>query len=198
MFLSVKSEKTVPNNFLHTGKSHGDNIYCKVILGDQEQHTDIGKDNLINGNTPQNGAPQVPMLVWNYSMQFLIRNINEDALTITVFEMCPFQPDGTFNTTCDLTLHYSDFCVCRVFGTSGSKSVGHLSRDAKHQGADHEEAHIAPGGVRRANNKTRHAAFLEQLLGISIVTRSEPQLPKLFRTTAKNTRVSIMYLTVFE
>lgn len=92
-------KKLFLNISLHTGKSHGDNIYCKVILGDQEQHTDIGRDNLINGNAPQNGAPQVPMLVWNYSMQFLIRNINEDALTITVFEMCPFQPDGTFNMT---------------------------------------------------------------------------------------------------
>lgn len=34
------------------------------------------------------------MLVWNYSMQFLLKNINEEVLTIVVYELCSFQPDG--------------------------------------------------------------------------------------------------------
>lgn len=76
------------------GKSYSENIYCKVSVGDQVQLTDIARDNLINGNVAHNGAPQVPILIWNYSMQFPVRNINEEVLKIDVYEMCLFRPDG--------------------------------------------------------------------------------------------------------
>lgn len=78
------------------GKSYIDNVYCKVSLGDNEQLTDVAKDNLINGNVVQNGAgaPQVPTLIWNSTMQFPIRNINNETLKIDVYEMCLFTPDG--------------------------------------------------------------------------------------------------------
>lgn len=69
-------------------------MYCKVSLGDQEQCTDVAKDNLLNGNIPQSGAPQVPTLIWNSSMQFPVRNINQEILKIDVYEMCLFTPDG--------------------------------------------------------------------------------------------------------
>lgn len=72
-------------------------MYCKVSVGDNEQLTDVAKDNLLNGNVPQNGpAPQVPTLIWNSTMQFPIRNINSESLKIAVYEMCIFTPDGKF------------------------------------------------------------------------------------------------------
>ncbi|KAF5294447.1 hypothetical protein FQR65_LT01573 [Abscondita terminalis] len=87
------SSKISVNNTKKKGKPHIDNIYCKVSMDDQEHITDAATDNVINGNVVQNGAPPIPMLIWNYSMQFLIKNINEDVLTFVVYEMCSFQPD---------------------------------------------------------------------------------------------------------
>lgn len=81
------------------GKSHNENIYCKVTLGPQEQQTDIAKENVNNGNIPQNGIPQIPSLLWNYSMQFQLRNINQEVLTFVVLEQNPFAPDGEFYST---------------------------------------------------------------------------------------------------
>ncbi|GJQ83722.1 putative Eps15 homology domain protein [Trypoxylus dichotomus] len=75
------------------GKLYIENIYCKVYLGKQEQQTDIGRDNMSNGNGPQNGCPQIPTLVWNCSMQFHVGSIKDDVLTVVVYEMCPFKPD---------------------------------------------------------------------------------------------------------
>ncbi|XP_018567623.1 intersectin-1 isoform X2 [Anoplophora glabripennis] len=79
--------------FISSGKSHNENIYCKVTLGPQEQQTDIAKENINNGNIPQSGIPQIPSLVWNYSMQFQLRNINQEVLTFVVLEQNPFAPD---------------------------------------------------------------------------------------------------------
>lgn len=63
-------------------------------MGPQEQQTDIAKENVNNGNIPQNGVPQIPSLVWNYSMQFQLRNISQEVLTFVVLEQNPFAPDG--------------------------------------------------------------------------------------------------------
>lgn len=82
--------------FFDIGKAHVENVYCKVFLGDQQQQTDVAKENIINGNSIQNGVPQVPTLTWNHSMQFHVRNLNEDILSLAVYEMCPFSPDGKF------------------------------------------------------------------------------------------------------
>lgn len=79
---------------MYTGKLYTENIYCKVCLGKQEQQTDIGKDNMSNGNGPQNGFPQIPTLIWNCSMQFHVSSIKNDVLTVIVYEMCPFKPDS--------------------------------------------------------------------------------------------------------
>ncbi|XP_022910047.2 intersectin-1 isoform X2 [Onthophagus taurus] len=79
--------------FIHLGKLFTENIYCKVSLGKQEQQTDIAKDNLSNGNGPQNGYPQIPNLVWNSSMQFHVASIKDDVLSLCVYEMCLFKPD---------------------------------------------------------------------------------------------------------
>lgn len=48
----------------------------------------------MNANQVQNRLPQIPALVWNHSMQFHIRNIEEEVLTITVYESCLYTPDG--------------------------------------------------------------------------------------------------------
>ncbi|KAF5279390.1 hypothetical protein FQA39_LY05500 [Lamprigera yunnana] len=85
--------KNADKNNKRKGKLHMDNIYCKVSVDDQEQITDTATDNIINGNVMQNGAPPIPMLVWNYSMQFLLGNINEEVLQIVVYEMCEYEPD---------------------------------------------------------------------------------------------------------
>ncbi|CAH1178984.1 unnamed protein product [Phaedon cochleariae] len=79
--------------FISSGKSHSENIYCKVMLGTQEQETDIARETFPNGNSAQNGIPQIPSLVWNYSMQFQLRNINQEVLSFTVFERNSFSPD---------------------------------------------------------------------------------------------------------
>lgn len=73
---------------------YSDNIFCKVSMGDQEQITEACKNNTQNGNVPHNGIPVVPNLVWNASMQFHVKNINEDVLVIVVYEKCVFTPDG--------------------------------------------------------------------------------------------------------
>uniref|UniRef100_A0A1Y1MYU1 C2 domain-containing protein n=1 Tax=Photinus pyralis TaxID=7054 RepID=A0A1Y1MYU1_PHOPY len=85
--------KSFLKNTKKKGKLHTDNIYCKVTVNDQEHLTDVATDNVINGNVIQNGVVPASLLVWNYSMQFLIKNINEEVLSIVVLEMCPFQPD---------------------------------------------------------------------------------------------------------
>ncbi|XP_025833067.1 intersectin-1 isoform X2 [Agrilus planipennis] len=79
--------------FISSGKPHTENIYCKVILGDQEQQTNAVSDSIIGSNTSLNGAPQIPTLVWDYSMQFHVKNINEEILTLIVYETSAFQPD---------------------------------------------------------------------------------------------------------
>nr|XP_023015070.1 intersectin-1 isoform X3 [Leptinotarsa decemlineata] len=75
------------------GKSHYENIYCKVMLGTQEQDTDVAKEHPTNGNTVHNSAPPIPSLVWNYSMQFQLRNINQEVLAFIVCERNEFTPD---------------------------------------------------------------------------------------------------------
>lgn len=82
--------------FLLTGKPRTDNIYCKVTLGDQEQQTTLAKETLVPANQNQNRVPQVPVLIWNYSMQFHIRHL-EEVLTFTVYESCLYTPDGEQN-----------------------------------------------------------------------------------------------------
>ncbi|KAK5640414.1 hypothetical protein RI129_011225 [Pyrocoelia pectoralis] len=79
--------------FIRAGKLHTDNIYCKVSVNDQQHVTNVATDNVVNGNVIQNGVIPASLLVWNYSMQFLLKNINDEVLTIVVLEMCSFQPD---------------------------------------------------------------------------------------------------------
>ncbi|KAG5876056.1 hypothetical protein JTB14_016798 [Gonioctena quinquepunctata] len=79
--------------FIASGKSHYENIYCKVLIGTQEQDTDIAKESSSNGNNIQNGAPPIPTLIWNSSMQFQLRNINQEALKFIVCERNTFSPD---------------------------------------------------------------------------------------------------------
>lgn len=76
------------------GKSHNENVYCKVTLGNQEQETDFAKDSMNNGNVPQNGVPQIPSLAWNCSMQFQLRNLNEENLNFVVLQHNPYSLDG--------------------------------------------------------------------------------------------------------
>ncbi|XP_008190947.1 intersectin-2 isoform X1 [Tribolium castaneum] len=86
-----RSRKT--NSLKKKGKPHTDNVYCKVTLGDQRQQTDLSKDQIINGNVPQNSAPQVPTIVWNYSMQFQLRNLETEVITFTVYGLNLYCPD---------------------------------------------------------------------------------------------------------
>lgn len=76
------------------GKSHNENVYCKVTLGNQEQETDFAKDSMNNGNIPPNAVPQIPSLVWNCSMQFQLRNLNEENLNFVVLQHNPYSLDG--------------------------------------------------------------------------------------------------------
>jgi hypothetical protein len=79
--------------FVSSGKPHTDNVYCKVTLGDQRQQTDLSKDQNINGNVPQNGAPPNPTIAWNYSMQFQLRNLDSEVLTFVVYGLNLYCPD---------------------------------------------------------------------------------------------------------
>jgi hypothetical protein len=81
------------NSLKKKGKPHTDNVYCKVTLGDNKQQTDLSKDQNINGNVPQNGAPPIPTIVWNYSMQFQLRNLDSEVLTFVVYGLNLYCPD---------------------------------------------------------------------------------------------------------
>lgn len=87
---------TLDNKIIFTGKPHSENIYVKVSLGSQEQDTDLAKETFANGNAIQNGAPPIPLLVWNYNMQFQLRNVNQEILTFVVQEQNQFGPDGRY------------------------------------------------------------------------------------------------------
>lgn len=66
------------------------------MLGSQEQETNSVRETFANGNAIQNGAPPIPLLVWNYNMQFQLRNINQEILTFVVQEQNQFGPDGEY------------------------------------------------------------------------------------------------------
>lgn len=87
------SSKKTKHNF-PLGKLHSENIYVKVTLGSQEQETDLAKETFSNGTVVQSGAPPIPLLVWNYNMQFQLRNVNQEILTFVVHEQNQFGPDG--------------------------------------------------------------------------------------------------------
>lgn len=65
-----------------------------MVLGDQEQQTNVAKETLVPSNQNQKGAPQIPVLIWNYSMQFHVKNLEEEVLVFTVYEACLYTPDG--------------------------------------------------------------------------------------------------------
>jgi len=66
------------------GKSE---IFCKVSMGSQGQRTPVAP-----GPNPQ----------WQASMQFLVKDLQEDSLCITVFERGQFKPDGKVLVDIDL------------------------------------------------------------------------------------------------
>ena len=63
---------------LHAGKS---DPYCEVTMGAQEHKTKV----LNNTLNPK----------WNHSMQFTIRDPQQDTLCITVYDRDLFTPNGT-------------------------------------------------------------------------------------------------------
>lgn len=82
-------------------------------------------------------------------MQFPIHEIAQDVVTLTVFEMCPFSPDGLLSTilsTLYLLLHF----LHRIFGSCRDESNGLISRvvGKKVKGTNHQEINSASGGVR--------------------------------------------------
>lgn len=85
---------------------YSENIFCQVSMGDQKQVTDVCKNNTQNGNVTHthahNGTPAVPSLTWHSSMQFFVKNINEDNLVIVVYEKGLFTPDGKSKTAMNL------------------------------------------------------------------------------------------------
>lgn len=66
-----------------TGQS---NPYCEVSMGSQEHKTKV----IANTLNPR----------WNASMQFLVKNLHEDVLCISVFDRDLFSPNG--NSFCCL------------------------------------------------------------------------------------------------
>lgn len=76
--------------YLHfiTGQS---NPYCEVSMGSQEHKTKV----IANTLNPR----------WNASMQFLVKNLHEDVLCISVFDRDLFSPNG--NNFCCLEIHVS-------------------------------------------------------------------------------------------
>lgn len=69
-----------------TGQS---NPYCEVSMGSQEHKTKV----IANTLNPR----------WNASMQFLVKNLHEDVLCISVFDRDLFSPNG--NSFCCLDIH---------------------------------------------------------------------------------------------
>lgn len=56
-------------------------IFCEVSMGSQEHRTPLATMN-----------PSEPK--WNASMQFLIKDLGEDVLCITVLDKGHYSPDG--------------------------------------------------------------------------------------------------------
>lgn len=94
LYCTINRKITFSKYNINTGKTYGEHIFCKVSMGDQEQVTDVVQTNSENGNIFHSNDSLSPYLVWNTSMQFHIKNINEDNLVIEVFEKCLFTPDG--------------------------------------------------------------------------------------------------------
>jgi hypothetical protein len=69
-------------------------IFCEVSMGSQEHRTPAVV------TLPQ----QDPK--WNSSMQFLIKDINEDVLCITVRDKGHFSPDGLLKLLLNIYLKY--------------------------------------------------------------------------------------------
>ena len=58
-------------------------MYCEASMGSQEQKTAV-----VAGCNPH----------WNSSMQFLIRDLQEDILCLTVFDRDFFSPNGKYHS----------------------------------------------------------------------------------------------------
>ena len=67
------------NFFILLGKS---NPYCEAYIGSQEHRTLV---------VPGSLNPK-----WNASMQFLIKDLKQDVLCLTVFNRDSFSPNGNF------------------------------------------------------------------------------------------------------
>jgi intersectin len=67
-----------------TGKS---DPYCEVSIGSQEHRTKV---------MPSTVNPK-----WNASMQFLVKDLNQDVLCITVLDRDYFSPNGTLKFAYD-------------------------------------------------------------------------------------------------
>ncbi|XP_017772546.1 PREDICTED: intersectin-1 isoform X2 [Nicrophorus vespilloides] len=113
-----------------TSRSFVQNIYCRVSLGDSVQNTNVAADSM-NGNPPasqqaNNGIPQPPSLIWNFSMQFPIRTIQDEMLTVAVYEMCPFSPDE-FLGRADVKLRdlHAEYKARKVNGPITKKLILH-------------------------------------------------------------------------
>ncbi|CAH0548139.1 unnamed protein product [Brassicogethes aeneus] len=76
--------------FITSGKAHIENVYTKVTLGCQEQQTEVGKCSSLNGNAAQNAEA---VLMWNFSMQFQLRDVNRETLMFIVYEQNLYSPD---------------------------------------------------------------------------------------------------------
>lgn len=60
-------------------------VFCEVSMGSQESRTPAV-------STPNGSDPK-----WNTSMQFLVKDLEDDVLCITVKDKGNFSPDGMYS-----------------------------------------------------------------------------------------------------
>ena len=68
--------------FIHLMRSGKSDPYCEVYIGSQEHRTSVAAGTL----NPK----------WNASMQFLVKDLQQDVLCLTVLNRDYFSPNGNY------------------------------------------------------------------------------------------------------
>ena len=88
---------------------------------------------------------------WNSSMQFLIKDLHQDILCLTVFDRDLFSPDGELTIFCfDLLKIFSRVRIPREDGDSCERDPRRLRGEA---GPGNEDTQAAGGRVWRHHNQ---------------------------------------------
>ena len=93
-------------------------------------------------------------------MQFLIKDLTQDILCLTVFDRDFFSPDGGSNLTLLKPSHIETINFYRVSRPDGDPSERHRGRVRGQARPRHEDTQAPGGRVRGHLSQARHSAVL--------------------------------------